>query len=61
VTTNSTPSPRNPSIVKFLEGLPERPQLQEDLTNQIEKLYAVAVRLGLYDAADFLRNVATRK
>lgn len=40
-----------------LEGLPRRPQSQQSLKDQLAELHPVAVRLGLYDAADFLQRI----
>ena len=37
------------------EGIPELPQRQDSLNDQLEDLIAVANRLGMYDASDFLR------
>ena len=37
------------------EKIPELPQRQDSLNDQLEDLIAVANRLGMYDASDFLR------
>jgi len=55
------PDYQEATIKEFLKDIPKKPQAQEDLTNQLNKLYATANRLGLYDAADYLRNVMNRK
>lgn len=34
------------------------PQTQEDLVSQLKKLYVIANKFGLYDAADFIRKPA---
>jgi len=36
------------------EEIPELPQRQDSLNDQLEDLIAVANRLGMYDASDFL-------
>ena len=36
------------------EMIPQQPQRQDSLTNQLADLRIAAVRLGLYDAADYL-------
>jgi hypothetical protein len=38
------------------EDIPERPQRQDSLNDQLEDLVAVANRLGMYDAADYLQR-----
>ena len=43
---------------RILDKLPkDRPQRQDSLRDQLQDLQAVANRLGMYDAADYLRNV----
>lgn len=36
--------------------IPKQPQRQDSLRTQLVELTAAAIRLGLYDAADFLRT-----
>ena len=40
------------------EDIPERPQRQDSLSDQLEDLIAVANRLGMYDASDYLQRLA---
>lgn len=44
------------SRVGALEGLHQQPQTQESLSNQIQRLVQIANRLGMYDAADFIKR-----
>jgi hypothetical protein len=44
-----------------LESIPKRPQTQRALDDQLRELNAVAVRLGLYDAADFIQGGLARR
>jgi hypothetical protein len=48
----TTPSP--------LDQFPQQPQRQDALDDQLDDLERVAVRLGLYDAHDWLRARRTR-
>jgi hypothetical protein len=41
---------------ELLSDIPEKPQRQDSTSAQLLDLLAVAQRLGMYDAADFLRN-----
>lgn len=43
------------SIMETIEKIPQQPQVQYDLTRQLRELRIAANKLGLYDAADFLR------
>lgn len=43
--------------LSYLEQLPKAPQHQGSLDAQLRELQVVANRLGLQDAADYLRNV----
>jgi len=47
-------------VVDVLEGIPVRPQRQDDLRQQLRDLERVANRLGMFDAADYLRAVNIR-
>ncbi len=44
-------------LKKVLEGIPTLPQRQDALADQLQDLAAVANRLGMYDAADFLTKL----
>lgn len=39
----------------LLQQIPQQPQRQDSTQAQLSDLYAFAVRLGLYDAADAIR------
>lgn len=46
---------RTPSRRRFnLELIPELPQRQDSVSDQLKDLKAIAVRLGMYDAADVI-------
>lgn len=40
--------------------IPEMPQRQDSSTDQLRDLVCVAQRLGLYDAADIIKNLLQR-
>ena len=42
-------------VIEVIEGIPQQPQVQYDLTWQLRELRIAANKLGLYDAADYLR------
>ena len=42
------------------EKIEPQPQAQQSLTDQLQELIPVADRLGLYDAADYLRKAVER-
>jgi hypothetical protein len=44
-------------IVRLVAETEQQPQTQEPLDDQLRKLYFLANRYGLYDAADFVRSV----
>jgi hypothetical protein len=44
----------------LLSGLPQLHQRQDGLLDQIRDLIPVANRLGMYDAADWLRDMLDR-
>lgn len=46
----------HPKLKAHLPEVPQFPQRQDSLTDQLQDLYAVACRLGMYDAADYLRR-----
>lgn len=43
------------------DKIPQQAQRQDALNDQLRDLRVVANRLGMYDAADFLRGVIERK
>lgn len=47
--------------IKAKSALGDSPQRQDSLMDQLRDLEAVANRLGMYDAADFLRNAQRSK
>jgi hypothetical protein len=48
-------------IKKMCDRLPQQPQKQYSTNEQLAVLYYAANRLGLYDAADYLRNVLSEE
>jgi len=38
-------------------GIPKHSQRQDSLYSQLLDLYDVAVQLGMYDAADFIKSI----
>lgn len=44
----------------LLQRIPQQPQRQDSTHAQLADLYAVAIRLGLYDAADAIRAIRSR-
>lgn len=50
------PSKESDAPAFSLDDIPEYPQRQDALNNQLRDLHAVANRLGMYDAADLLRR-----
>lgn len=47
---------KNWKLLSIIENTPQLPQVQYDLERQLRELRVMANRLGLYDAADFLKN-----
>ena len=45
----------------LLKDLQQLPQRQDSVHDQLLDLIAVANRLGMYDAADLLREISNRK
>ena len=43
-----------PIVLETIKNIPQLPQVQYSLTSQLMELRAAAVKLGLYDASDFL-------
>jgi len=50
-----------PRWVKELKKVKQQPQTQENLDSQLVKMYAIANKFGLYDAADFIKNIFNDK
>lgn len=44
------------TITELITLLPQQPQVQYDLTQQLSELRTLANKFGLYDAADILRE-----
>jgi hypothetical protein len=47
---------KNLKLLETIENTPQHPQVQYDLQRQLRELRVMANKLGLYDAADFLRS-----
>ena len=47
---------KNLRLLETIENTPQHPQVQYDLQRQLRELRVMANKLGLYDAADFLRS-----
>ena len=45
------------SVLEVIAEIPQQPQVQYSLEEQLRELKFVANKLGLYDAADYLREV----
>jgi len=43
------------TVLEIVMDMPQRPQVQYDLARQLRELRIAANKLGLYDAADYLR------
>lgn len=52
------PAPQPVVDPAVLRAIPQQPQVQDALNDQLAALVGVANKLGLYDAADYLRRVA---
>jgi len=48
------------NIAKALKSLPAFPQRQDSTMDQLADLERVAVKFGMYDAADLIRGMVTR-
>jgi hypothetical protein len=48
-------------LKSIFDKIESKPQTQESLDDQLVKLYSLANYFGLYDGADFIRNVLERK
>lgn len=44
------------TVVDIIKDIPQQPQVQYDLNKQLEELRIAANKLGLFDAADYLRK-----
>lgn len=51
----------NENVVETIKEIPQQPQVQYDLKRQLSELRIAANKLGLYDAADFLRSFIDKK
>lgn len=49
-----------PNLKALLDAIPQQPQRQDGTNVQLHDLAVFANRLGLYDAADLLRNLIAR-
>jgi hypothetical protein len=49
------------NLSTILRGIPQQPQRQDGTNAQLLDLMSFAHRLGLYDAADFIRIVVERQ
>ena len=52
--------PRSEFYARILQGIPQLSQRQDSTNDQLRDLRAFANRLGMYDAADFIRTVVER-
>ena len=43
------------TVLEAIKDIPQQPQVQYDLNRQLRELRIAANKLGLYDAADYLR------
>lgn len=50
------PLPETYVAKRDLPHIPIRPQTQRSLNDQLRDLISIATKLGLYDAADYLRE-----
>lgn len=48
------------NLAKAIKGLPAFEQRQDSTIDQIRDLERVAVKLGMYDAADLMRGMVSR-
>ena len=44
-------------ILEIIDKIPQQPQRQDSLASQLADLRIAANKLGLYDAADFIRKL----
>ena len=58
---NTDPTDRPEYQGALIAMLPQMPQRQDALNNQLEDLVLVANKLGMYDAADLIRNNILRR
>lgn len=49
--------PTRTDIQRSIKELPQLPQRQDSLNDQLLDLRSVAIRLGMYDADDMLRTI----
>ena len=50
------PKKKSVSVLEYVKSMPQLPQVQFSTTEQIEILRMAANKLGLYDAADYLKR-----
>ena len=48
-------------LADLLKSIPQQPQRQDGTNDQLADLAAFAVRLGLYDAADYINTLLKRR
>jgi len=53
-------NPKQESLKEVLHQLPQKHQRQDSLNDQLFDLRFVANRLGMYDAADYIRSILVR-
>lgn len=58
--TQAPGEPRSEYYQRILRDIPQLPQRQDATNDQLRDLRAFANRLGMYDAADFIRTVVDR-
>lgn len=46
---------------EILNNIPKQTQRQDSLTEQLKDLKIVAVKLGMYDAVDYLNSLDSKK
>lgn len=49
-----------PNLEELLKTIPQQPQRQDSSSDQLAELLLFANRLGLYDAADVIKNLSPR-
>lgn len=49
------------TVIETIKTIPQQGQVQYDLHRQLQELRIAANKLGLYDAADFLRSFCEKK
>lgn len=49
------------NLEELLRAIPQKPQRQDSTNDQLRDLMFVANRLGMYDAADIIRNILEQR